>query len=394
MKIAIAGAGYVGLSLAILLSSKHEVVVLDIIPEKVKMINNRISPLKDEYIEKFMQKAKQGERKMHLIATLNHEEAFRGANLVIIATPTDYNDERNFFDTSSVEDIIKKVIALNNNNTTIVIKSTVPIGFTEGMRKKYGIKNIIFSPEFLREGKAVYDNLYPSRIVVGDKTKEAKQFAKLLKNISEKTDVKILFMNNNEAETVKLFANTYLALRVGYFNELDTFAKTKGFNTKNIINGICLDPRIGTHYNNPSFGYGGYCLPKDTKQLLSEYKNIPQNLIKSIVKSNQTRKEFIAHEILMLNPKTIGIYRLTMKSGSDNFRSSAIQDIIKIFKNKNKKVFIYEPTLDVIQLNGCKIVNDLETFKNNSSIILSNRFDPEIADVNEKVYTRDCFARD
>lgn len=394
MKIAIAGAGYVGLSLAILLSSKHEVVVLDIIPEKVKMINNRISPLKDEYIEKFMQKAKQGERKMHLIATLNHEEAFRGANLVIIATPTDYNDERNFFDTSSVEDIIKKVIALNNNSTTIVIKSTVPIGFTEGMRKKYGIKNIIFSPEFLREGKAVYDNLYPSRIVVGDKTKEAKQFAKLLKDISEKTDVKILFMNNNEAEAVKLFANTYLALRVGYFNELDTFAKTKGFNTKNIINGICLDPRIGTHYNNPSFGYGGYCLPKDTKQLLSEYKNIPQNLIKSIVKSNQTRKEFIAHEILMLNPKTIGIYRLTMKSGSDNFRSSAIQDIIKIFKNKNKKVFIYEPTLDVIQLNGCKIVNDLETFKNNSSIILSNRFDPEIADVNEKVYTRDCFARD
>lgn len=394
MKIAIAGAGYVGLSLATLLSSKHEVVVLDIIPEKVKMINNRISPLKDEYIEKFMQKAKQGERKMHLIATLNHEEAFRGASLVIIATPTDYNDERNFFDTSSVEDIIKKVIALNNNSTTIVIKSTVPIGFTEGMRKKYGIKNIIFSPEFLREGKAVYDNLYPSRIVVGDKTKEAKQFAKLLKNISEKTDVKILFMNNNEAEAVKLFANTYLALRVGYFNELDTFAKTKGFNTKNIINGICLDPRIGTHYNNPSFGYGGYCLPKDTKQLLSEYKNIPQNLIKSIVKSNQTRKEFIAHEILMLNPKTIGIYRLTMKSGSDNFRSSAIQDIIKIFKNKNKKVFIYEPTLDVIQLNGCKIVNDLETFKNNSSIILSNRFDPEIADVNEKVYTRDCFTRD
>lgn len=394
MKIAIAGAGYVGLSLATLLSSKHEVVVLDIIPEKVKMINNRISPLKDEYIEKFMQKAKQGERKMHLIATLNHEEAFRGANLVIIATPTDYNDERNFFDTSSVEDIIKKVIALNNNSTTIVIKSTVPIGFTQGMRKKYGIKNIIFSPEFLREGKAVYDNLYPSRIVVGDKTKEAKQFAKLLKDISEKTDVKILFMNNNEAEAVKLFANTYLALRVGYFNELDTFAKTKGFNTKNIINGICLDPRIGTHYNNPSFGYGGYCLPKDTKQLLSEYKNIPQNLIKSIVKSNQTRKEFIAHEILMLNPKTIGIYRLTMKSGSDNFRSSAIQDIIKIFKNKNKKVFIYEPTLDVIQLNGCKIVNDLETFKNNSSIILSNRFDPEIADVNEKVYTRDCFARD
>lgn len=394
MKIAIAGAGYVGLSLATLLSSKHEVVVLDIIPEKVKMINNRISPLKDEYIEKFMQKAKQGERKMHLIATLNHEEAFRGANLVIIATPTDYNDERNFFDTSSVEDIIKKVIALNNNSTTIVIKSTVPIGFTEGMRKKYGIKNIIFSPEFLREGKAVYDNLYPSRIVVGDKTKEAKQFAKLLKNISEKTDVKILFINNNEAEAVKLFANTYLALRVGYFNELDTFAKTKGFNTKNIINGICLDPRIGTHYNNPSFGYGGYCLPKDTKQLLSEYKNIPQNLIKSIVKSNQTRKEFIAHEILMLNPKTIGIYRLTMKSGSDNFRSSAIQDIIKIFKNKNKKVFIYEPTLDVIQLNGCKIVNDLETFKNNSSIILSNRFDPEIADVNEKVYTRDCFTRD
>lgn len=394
MKIAIAGAGYVGLSLATLLSSKHEVVVLDIIPEKVKMINNRISPLKDEYIEKFMQKAKQGERKMHLIATLNHEEAFRGANLVIIATPTDYNDERNFFDTSSVEDIIKKVIALNNNNTTIAIKSTVPIGFTEGMRKKYGIKNIIFSPEFLREGKAVYDNLYPSRIVVGDKTKEAKQFAKLLKDISEKTDVKILFMNNNEAEAVKLFANTYLALRVGYFNELDTFAKTKGFNTKNIINGICLDPRIGTHYNNPSFGYGGYCLPKDTKQLLSEYKNIPQNLIKSIVKSNQTRKEFIAHEILMLNPKTIGIYRLTMKSGSDNFRSSAIQDIIKIFKNKNKKVFIYEPTLNVIQLNGCKIVNDLETFKNNSSIILSNRFDPEIADVNEKVYTRDCFARD
>lgn len=394
MKIAIAGTGYVGLSLATLLSGKHEVVALDIVPEKVEMINNRISPIQDKYIEEFMLQAKKGEREMNLKATLDYKEAFNGAKFVIISTPTNYDDERNFFDTSSVEDIIQKVVDMNNNDITIVIKSTIPVGFTEKVRKKYNFKNIFFSPEFLREGNALYDNLHPSRIIVGDTTEQAKEFANLLSEASEDDNTEILLMQNTEAEAVKLFANTFLALRVAYFNELDTYARVKNLNTKNIIRGVCLDPRIGTHYNNPSFGYGGYCLPKDTKQLLANYRDIPQNLIESIVKSNKTRKQFIAKEIIRLNPEVIGVYRLTMKHGSDNFRSSAIQDIINIFKEYNKTVVIYEPTLKEQEFNGCRVVNDLNDFKNMSSVIIANRFNPELSDVSDKVYTRDLFMCD
>lgn len=394
MKIAIAGTGYVGLSLATLLSGKHEVVALDIVPEKVEMINNRISPIQDKYIEEFMLQAKKGEREMNLKATLDYKEAFNGAKFVIISTPTNYDDERNFFDTSSVEDIIQKVVDMNNNDITIVIKSTIPVGFTEKVRKKYNFKNIFFSPEFLREGNALYDNLHPSRIIVGDTTEQAKEFANLLSEASEDDNTEILLMHNTEAEAVKLFANTFLALRVAYFNELDTYARVKNLNTKNIIRGVCLDPRIGTHYNNPSFGYGGYCLPKDTKQLLANYRDIPQNLIESIVKSNKTRKQFIAKEIIRFNPEVIGVYRLTMKHGSDNFRSSAIQDIINIFKEYNKTVVIYEPTLNEQDFNGCRVVNNLNEFKNMSSVIIANRFNPELSDVSDKVYTRDLFMCD
>lgn len=394
MKIAIAGTGYVGLSLATLLSGKHEVVALDIVPEKVEMINNRISPIQDKYIEEFMLQAKKGEREMNLKATLDYKEAFNGAKFVIISTPTNYDDERNFFDTSSVEDIIQKVVDMNNNDITIVIKSTIPVGFTEKVRKKYNFKNIFFSPEFLREGNALYDNLHPSRIIVGDTTEQAKEFANLLSEASEDDNTEILLMHNTEAEAVKLFANTFLALRVAYFNELDTYARVKNLNTKNIIRGVCLDPRIGTHYNNPSFGYGGYCLPKDTKQLLANYRDIPQNLIESIVKSNKTRKQFIAKEIIRLNPDVIGVYRLTMKHGSDNFRSSAIQDIINIFKEYNKTVVIYEPTLKEQEFNGCRVVNNLNEFKNMSSVIIANRFNPELSDVVDKIYTRDLFMCD
>ena len=394
MKIAIAGTGYVGLSLATLLSEKHEVVALDIVPEKVDMINSRISPIQDKYIEEFMLQAKKGEREMNLKATLDYKEAFMGAKFVIISTPTNYDDERNFFDTSSVEDIIQKVIDMNDNDVTIVIKSTIPVGFTEKMRKKYNINNIFFSPEFLREGNALYDNLHPSRIIVGDTTEKAKVFANLLKDASEDEDTEVLLMQNTEAEAVKLFANTFLALRVAYFNELDNYARVKNLNTKNIIRGVCLDPRIGTHYNNPSFGYGGYCLPKDTKQLLANYRDIPQNLIESIVKSNKTRKQFIAKEIIRLNPEVIGVYRLTMKHGSDNFRSSAIQDIINIFKEYNKTVVIYEPTLNEQEFNGCRVMNDLNEFKNMSSVIIANRFNSELSDVSNKVYTRDLFMCD
>lgn len=394
MKIAIAGTGYVGLSLATLLSEKHEVVALDIVPEKVDMINNRISPIQDKYIEEFMLQAKRGEREMNLKATLDYEAAFRDAKFVIISTPTNYDDERNFFDTSSVEDIIQKVIDMNDNDITIVIKSTIPVGFTEKMRKKYNINNIFFSPEFLREGNALYDNLHPSRIIVGDTTEKAKVFANLLKDASEDEGTEVLLMQNTEAEAVKLFANTFLALRVAYFNELDTYARVKNLNTKNIIRGVCLDPRIGTHYNNPSFGYGGYCLPKDTKQLLSNYRDVPQNLIESIIRANKTRKQFIAKEIIRLNPEVIGVYRLTMKHGSDNFRSSAIQDIINIFKEYNKTVVIYEPTLKDQEFNGCRVVNDLNEFKNMSSVIIANRFNSELSDVSDKVYTRDLFMCD
>jgi nucleotide sugar dehydrogenase len=394
MKIAIAGTGYVGLSLATLLSEKHEVVALDIVPEKVDMINNRISPIQDKYIEEFMLQAKKGEREMNLKATLDYKEAFNGAKYVIISTPTNYDDERNFFDTSSVEDVIQKVVDMSNNDITIVIKSTIPVGFTEKVRKKYNFKNIFFSPEFLREGNALYDNLHPSRIIVGDTTEQAKEFANLLSEASEEDNTEILLMQNTEAEAVKLFANTFLALRVAYFNELDTYASVKNLNTKNIIRGVCLDPRIGTHYNNPSFGYGGYCLPKDTKQLLANYRDVPQNLIESIVKSNKTRKQFIAKEIIRLNPEVIGVYRLTMKHGSDNFRSSAIQDIINIFKEYNKTVVIYEPTLKEQEFNGCMVLNDLNEFKNISSVIIANRFNSELSDVSDKVYTRDLFMCD
>ena len=389
MKIAVAGTGYVGLSLATLLSQDNEVYALDIIPDKVDKINSRVSPIHDEYIEKFFK-----EKNLNLTATLDYKEAFKDAKYVIISTPTNYDEEKNFFDTSSVENVIEKVISMADSNITMVIKSTIPVGYTEKIRDKYNINNIFFSPEFLREGKALYDNLFPSRIIVGDNGEKGKEFANLLKSASEKKDVTVLYMDSTEAEAVKLFANTYLALRVAYFNELDTYAMMKGLNSKDIIEGIGLDPRIGLHYNNPSFGYGGYCLPKDTKQLLANYKDVPQNLIEAIVKSNKTRKNFISEDILKMNPEVIGIYRLTMKSDSDNFRASAIQDIIKNFKNQNKNVIIYEPTLNAQAYNGCKIINDLDQFKQCSSVILANRIEEKIADVKNKVYTRDLFSRD
>lgn len=389
MKIVVAGTGYVGLSLATLLSQKNEVVALDIIPKKVEMINNRISPIKDEYIEKYFK-----EKNLNLRATLDYKDAFENAEFVIISTPTNYDSEKNFFDTSSVEDIIQKVISMKDNNITMIVKSTIPVGFINSVKSKYNINNIFFSPEFLREGKALYDNLYPSRIIVGEKNEKAKKFAKLLVDASEKKDVEVLFMNSTEAEAVKLFANTYLALRVAYFNELDTYAISKGLNTKDILTGVCLDPRIGNHYNNPSFGYGGYCLPKDTKQLLANYKDVPQNLIEAIVNSNKTRKDFITEEILKSKPEVVGIYRLTMKSGSDNFRSSAVQDIIKNLRAENVKVIIYEPTLNRNEFDGFEVINDINQFKEQSSIILANRQEELINDVKEKVYTRDLFSRD
>lgn len=389
MKIAVAGTGYVGLSLATLLSQNNEVVALDVIPEKVTKINNRISPIQDEYIEKFFK-----EKNLNLKATLDYKEAFEGAEFVIISTPTNYDEEKNFFDTSSVEDIIEKVLSMNDKNITMVVKSTIPVGYIEKIREEYVTDRIFFSPEFLREGKALYDNLYPSRIIVGDKGEKGKEFASLLKEASLKPDVETLFMNSTEAEAVKLFANTYLALRVAYFNELDTYAEIKGLNSKDIIQGVGLDPRIGTHYNNPSFGYGGYCLPKDTKQLLANYKDVPQNLIEAIVNSNRTRKEFITDEILQRKPEVVGIYRLTMKSGSDNFRSSAIQDIIKNLKAENQTIIIYEPTLNKEEFYGCKIINNFEEFKKMSSLIMANRLEEKLMDVKEKVYTRDLFARD
>lgn len=389
MKIAVAGTGYVGLSLATLLSQNNEVVALDIIPEKVEMINNRKSPIQDEYIEKYFK-----EKKLNLRATLDYKDAFEGAEFVIISTPTNYDDEKNFFDTSSVEDIIEKVISMNDKNITMVVKSTIPVGYIENIKYEYNIDNIFFSPEFLREGKALYDNLYPSRIIVGTKNEKGKEFATLLKESALEKNVPVLYMNSTEAEAVKLFANTYLALRVAYFNELDTYAEIKGLNSKDIIEGVGLDPRIGTHYNNPSFGYGGYCLPKDTKQLLANYKDVPQNLIEAIVKSNKTRKEFITEEILKLKPQVVGIYRLTMKSGSDNFRSSAIQDIIKNLKAENQEIIIYEPTLTKQEFYGCKVINNIDEFKEKSSVIIANRLEENLIDVKEKVYTRDLFYRD
>ncbi len=392
MKIAVAGTGYVGLSLAVLLSQENEVWALDVVPEKVEMINARRSPISDEYIEKFL-----AEKDLNLRATLDFREAFSGAEFVIISTPTNYDEEQNFFDTSSVEDIISKVLSLPDCNATMVVKSTIPVGFIRRMREKYQTDRIFFSPEFLREGKALYDNLYPSRIIVGDETPEAHKFAELLVSAAEKKGVPVLFMNSTEAEAVKLFANTYLALRVAYFNELDTYALSKGLDTKDIIAGVSLDPRIGDFYNNPSFGYGGYCLPKDTKQLLANYKDVPQNLISAIVSANETRKEFIVSEIMKLGPEVVGVYRLTMKAGSDNFRSSAIQDIMRMLRARGVEVIIFEPTLssdEDMLYDDFPIINDLEAFKENSSVIVANRLEPEIADVSEKVYTRDLFSRD